>query len=68
MSGSAGGHRISRASVEATVKDYINRVLSKYPGFKSAKVSGSYNYSNKQDFGDLDLIVFIEGEDKKHPC
>ena len=65
MSGSAGGHRISRASVEATVKDYINRVLSKYPGFKSAKVSGSYNYSNKQDFGDLDLIVFIEGEDKK---
>ena len=65
MSGSAGGQRISRAAVEATVKDYIDRVLSKFKGFKSAKVSGSYNYSDKQDFGDLDLIVFIEGEDKK---
>lgn len=65
MSGSAGGQRISRAAVEATVKDYIDRVLSKFKGFKSAKVSGSYNYSDKQDFGDLDLIVFIEGDDKK---
>jgi hypothetical protein len=65
MSGSAGGHRISRSAVEATVKDYIDRVLSKFKGFKSAKVSGSYNYSDKQDFGDLDLIVFIEGGDKK---
>lgn len=65
MSGSAGGQRISRAAVEATVKDYIDRVLSKFKGFKSAKVSGSYNYSDKQDFGDLDLIVYIEGEDKK---
>jgi hypothetical protein len=65
MSGSAGGQRITRSAVEATVKDYIDRVLSKFKGFKSAKVSGSYNYSDKQDFGDLDLIVFIEGEDKK---
>ena len=65
MSGSAGGQRISRSAVEATVKDYIDRVLSKFKGFKSAKVSGSYNYSDKQDFGDLDLIVFIEGQDKK---
>ena len=65
MSGSAGGNRISRTAVENTVKDYIEKVLSKFPGFKSAKVTGSYNAGTKQDFGDIDLIVQLEGEDKK---
>ena len=65
MSGSAGGNRIPRSAVEKTVKEYIDKVLSKVPGFKSAKVSGSYNTSEKQDFGDIDLIASFEGEDKK---
>ena len=65
MSGSAGGNRIPRSAVEKTVKEYINKVLSKVPGFRSAKVSGSYNASEKQDFGDIDLITSFEGEDKK---
>jgi predicted nucleotidyltransferase len=65
MSGSAGGNRISRAAVENTVKDYIEKVLSKFPGFKSAKITGSYNAGTKQDFGDIDLIVQLDGEDKK---
>jgi hypothetical protein len=65
MSGSAGGNRIPRSAVEKTVKEYIDKVLSKVPGFKSAKVSGSYNTSAKQDFGDIDLITSFEGEDKK---
>ena len=65
MSGSAGGNRIPRSAVEKTVKEYIDKVLSKVPGFKSAKVSGSYNTSAKQDFGDIDLIASFEGEDKK---
>ena len=65
MSGSAGGNRIPRSAVEKTVKEYIDKVLSKVPGFKSAKVSGSYNTSEKQDFGDIDLITSFEGEDKK---
>jgi cytidyltransferase-like protein len=65
MSGSAGGNRIPRLAVEKTVKEYIDKVLSKVPGFKSAKVSGSYNTSEKQDFGDIDLITSFEGEDKK---
>jgi predicted nucleotidyltransferase len=65
MSGSAGGNRIPRSAVEKTVKEYINKVLSKVPGFRSAKVSGSYNTSEKQDFGDIDLITSFEGEDKK---
>jgi len=65
MSGSAGGNRIPREAVQATVNDYIDKVLSKYPGFKSAKITGSYNTSKKSDFGDIDLIVQIDGEDKK---
>jgi predicted nucleotidyltransferase/ribosomal protein L37AE/L43A len=65
MSGSAGGNRIPRSAVEKTVKEYIDKVLNKVPGFKSAKVSGSYNTSDKQDFGDIDLITSFEGEDKK---
>jgi cytidyltransferase-like protein len=65
MSGSAGGSRIPKSNIEKTVKDYISKVISKFPGYKSFKISGSYNYSDKSDFGDIDLIIFIEGEDKK---
>jgi hypothetical protein len=65
MSGSAGGNRIPREVVEKTVQDYIDKVLSKFPGFKKAKVTGSYNAGTKQDFGDIDLIVQIDGVDKK---
>jgi hypothetical protein len=65
MSGAAGGTRIPRAAVEQTVKDFVNNILSKIPGFKSAKISGSYNQPVKQDFGDIDLVVSIEGDKPK---
>lgn len=65
MSGSAGGNRIPREAVEATKNSYIRKVLSKFPGFKDAKISGSYNATGKSDFGDIDLIVTLEGDDKK---
>lgn len=66
MSGSAGGNRINRADVAKTTNDYINRVLKKFPAFKSAKISGSYNTSAKEDFGDIDLIVNLKATDKKN--
>jgi hypothetical protein len=65
MSGAAGGTRIPRAAVDQTVKDFVTKVLSKIPGFKSAKISGSYNQPVKQDFGDIDLVVSIEGDKPK---
>ena len=65
MSGAAGGTRIPRAAVQKTVDDFIEKILSKIPGFKSAKISGSYNRPVKQDFGDVDLIVSIESEEDK---
>ena len=64
-SGSAGGNRIERSDVEKTKDSYIKKVLSKFKGFKDAKISGSYNTGGKNDFGDLDLIVTLEGSDKK---
>ena len=67
MSGSIGANRIPRSAVEATLKAYTDKVLKKFPGFKSAKISGSYNTSVKPDHGDLDLVIHIEGDetDKK---
>ena len=66
MSGSAGGNRIPRTALQNTVNSYIEKVLKNFPGFKSAKISGSYNNTDKQDFGDIDLIINIEsGKDKK---
>jgi hypothetical protein len=66
MSGSAGGNRIPRTALQNTVNSYIEKVLKNFPGFKSAKISGSYNTTDKQDFGDIDLIINIEsGKDKK---
>ena len=65
MSGAAGGTRIPRSAVQQTVDDFVKKVLNKIPGFKSAKISGSYNRPVKQDFGDIDLIVSIESEEDK---
>lgn len=66
MSGAAGGTRIPRSAVEQTVKDYTDNILSKIEGFKDAKLSGSFNRPEKEDFGDIDIIVTIETDkDKK---
>lgn len=64
MSGSIGANRIPRAAVETTLKSYIEKVLRKFPGFKSAKISGSYNTSVKPDHGDIDLVIHIEGDEQ----
>ena len=40
MSGVAGGDRISNEHVNSTAKSYIDTVLSSFPGFVSADVTG----------------------------
>ena len=65
MSGAAGGTRIPRSAVEQTVKDYTDNILSKIEGFKDAKLSGSFNRPEKEDFGDIDIIVTIETDKSK---
>lgn len=65
MSGVAGGNRILKQDVQATFDSYVKEVLSKIPGFKKAALSGSVKAGSKADFGDLDIITWFEGEDKR---
>lgn len=64
MSGSAGGNRIRREDVESTVKHYQKTVLDKYDSYEDSIVTGSYNTLTKHDFGDIDLIVQLNANDK----
>ena len=64
MSGSVGGSRIPRSAVQGTLDQYKKEVLEKFTGFKTAKISGSYNTGLKKDHGDIDLVVFVEGGEK----
>jgi len=65
MSGVAGGSRIKKQDVQKTFDSYVNAVLQNVEGFRKATLSGSVNVGSKPDYGDLDLIVWITGEDKK---
>lgn len=71
MSGSIGANRIPTKSVKPTVEDYIDKVLSKFPGYKSCDTTGSYNVIMKLGqekeggHGDIDLAVHIEHSDLK---
>ena len=64
MSGSIGGSRIPRSSVQGTLDQYKRNVLAGFQGFKTAKISGSYNAGVKKDHGDIDLIVYVDGGEK----
>jgi hypothetical protein len=65
MSGVAGGNRILKQDVQATFNRYVEEVLKKIPGFRKASLSGSVKAGSKADFGDLDIITWFEGDDKK---
>jgi len=65
MSGVAGGNRILKQDVQPTFNKYVEQVLSKIPGFKKASLSGSIKAGSKTDFGDLDIITWFEGDDKR---
>ena len=62
-SGVTGADRIkSRKDYSQFIASYT-RVISKFPGFVSLKTSGSFNSDlNKNDFGDIDLIVHIASD------
>lgn len=64
MSGSVGGSRIPRSAVQGTLDNYRQSVLFKFQGFKTAKISGSYNTGLKKDHGDIDLVVYVDGGDR----
>lgn len=65
MSGVTGAPRVkTRADYDTFVSSYAD-VIGKFPGIVSFCSSGSYiSNPNKQDFGDIDLVVHIKGENK----
>lgn len=65
MSGSAGGNRILREDVEDTVDNYYYDILSSYLYYEGHAITGSYNCSNKRDFGDIDLIIQVSPSSTK---
>ena len=71
MSGSIGGSRIPTKKVRPTVDNYINKVLSKFPGYVDCDTTGSYNVimklgqEKKDGHGDIDLVVHINTDDLK---
>jgi len=65
MSGVAGGNRIQKSDVQKTFDLYVKKILEKIPGFKKASLSGSVKAGTKSDYGDLDLVTWFEGDDKR---
>ena len=66
MSGVAGADRIQRKDFERVMQDYFNRVIRPQYPKATLKPSGSYvSDLSKQDFGDMDLILTLPGDDKK---
>ena len=66
MSGVAGAERVkSRRDFRQFLSSY-QKLVSKFPGFVSLQPSGSYNSNpEKNDFGDIDLIVHIKSDQDK---
>jgi len=66
MSGVAGADRVkSRQDFQQFLKSYKG-LISQFPGFVSLNPSGSYNSNlEKNDFGDIDLIVHIQSDQDK---
>lgn len=66
MSGVAGADRIkSRSDFKQFVSSY-HQLMTQFPGYVSMTPSGSYNSNpNKQDFGDIDLVVYIQSDKDK---
>lgn len=66
-SGVAGANRVpNRQAFKIFLRDY-EKLISQFPGYMSMKPTGSYNSDpDKNDFGDIDLVVHIESDkDKK---
>jgi hypothetical protein len=66
MSGVAGADRVkSRKDFSQFLASY-KELVSQFPGFVSMVPSGSYNSNlEKQDFGDIDLVVHIQSDKDK---
>lgn len=65
-SGVAGASRVaSRQDFEKFLQDY-ETLISQFPGYQGMQATGSYHSDpNKEDFGDIDLVVHIQSDADK---
>ena len=63
MSGAAGGSRINKENLKATIRDYRDNVLKPLGLDKSYDITGIRSRPEKNIFGDIDIVVsFPEGD------
>jgi len=65
MSGAAGGSRIKKEDLKATIRDYRDNVLKPLGLDKSYTITGVRTRPEKEIFGDIDVVVSFPGGDKK---
>jgi len=65
MSGAAGGSRIKKEDLKATIRDYRDNVLKPLGLDKSYNITGVRSRPEKDIFGDIDVVVSFPGGDKK---
>jgi hypothetical protein len=65
MSGAAGGSRIKKEDLKATIRDYRDNVLKPLGLDKSYSITGVRSRPEKQIFGDIDVVVSFPSGDKK---
>ena len=62
MSGAAGGSRINKENLKATIRDYRDNILKPLGLDKSYSITGVRSRPEKNIFGDIDIVVsFQEG-------
>jgi len=65
MSGAAGGSRINKEDLKATIRDYRDNILKPLGLDKSYSITGVRSRPEKSIFGDIDIVVSFPGGDKK---
>ena len=65
MSGAAGGSRINKENLKATIRDYRDNVLKPLGLDTSYSITGVRSRPEKNIFGDIDIVVSFPEGDKK---
>jgi hypothetical protein len=65
MSGAAGGSRIKKEDLKATIRDYRDNVLKPLGLDASYSITGVRSRPEKNVFGDIDIVISFPEGDKK---
>lgn len=66
MSGAAGGSRIRKEELKATIQDYRDKVLKPLNLDKSYRVTGVKSRPDKDTFGDIDIVLSFDNSNSEY--